>query len=326
MTSILNHRYPVPLDPANVSGVVQTPQHVLASLSESLPPFLIFFKFSSLVAALVAFHSSLQVTLTYTYLNVDMSGPPLGKQLKKSKLLRPFKGLFSRRSHSPSHQSDNTTLSISASPTNSSTSAPQVNLPSHQGAQSVTPHNATASISSSLTNNATSIPQASYQGFQSVTPHNGTASISASRTDNATYATQVSQSVIPLNATASISASPMNDATSAPRASHQGVQSVTPSNARASISASPTNNLMPQVNPQGTEYTAILELSTTPSAPLTWEHRMKEWGSTTYEGLKTAIQGIYDCSGMFPPLHTTAGVLLTISKIVDVRGSLCSSC
>ena len=46
---------------------------------------------------------------------------------------------------------------------------------------------------------------------------------------------------------------------------------------------------------------------------------MKEWGSTTYEGLKMAIQGIHDFSGSFPPLHTTAGLLLTISKVVDVR-------
>ena len=53
---------------------------------------------------------------------------------------------------------------------------------------------------------------------------------------------------------------------------------------------------------------------------------MREWGSTAYEGLKTAIQGIYDCSGSFPPLQMTAGVLLTISKVVDVRGSMCSTC
>jgi hypothetical protein len=53
---------------------------------------------------------------------------------------------------------------------------------------------------------------------------------------------------------------------------------------------------------------------------------MKEGGSTAYEGLKTAIQGIYDCSGSFPPLHTAAGVFLTISKVVDVRGSVCSMC
>ena len=45
---------------------------------------------------------------------------------------------------------------------------------------------------------------------------------------------------------------------------------------------------------------------------------MKEWGSTTYEGLKTAILRIYDCSGLFPPLQATAGVLLTISKVVCV--------
>ena len=230
-----------------------------------------------------------------------MSGPPPGKQSKKSNLLRPFKGLFSRRSRSPSHQSDNTTASISASRTNSSTAVPQVNPPSYQEAQSVTPHNATASISASPTDNATSVPQASYHGSQSVTPQ---------------------------NASASISASPTNDATSAPQASHQGAQSVTSNDTKASKSASPTNNATtaPQVNPHDTEYTAILELSTTTSAPLTWEHRMKEYGSTAYEGLKTAIQGIYDCSGMFPPLHTTAGVLLTISKVVDVRGSLCSSC
>jgi hypothetical protein len=104
--------------------------------------------------------------------------------------------------------------------------------------------------------------------------------------------------------------------------SRQGAQSVTPDNAIASISASPTNSATsaPQVNLQCTEYTAILELSPTPSGPLTWEHRMKECGSTTYEGLKTAIQGVYDCSGIFPPLQTTAGVLLTISKVVDVCG------
>ena len=229
-----------------------------------------------------------------------MSDPPPGKKSRNLNLLRPFKGLFSRRSHLPSHQSDNATASISASPTNSSTSVPQVNSPSHQGAQSVTPYNATASISASVTDDAASVPQASYQGSQSVTPH---------------------------NATASISASPTDVATSAPQASHQVAQSVTPNNARASISASPTNNATstPQVNPHDTEYTSILELSTTPSAPLTWEHRMKEYGSTAYEGLKTAIKGIYDCSGMFPPLQTTAGVLLTISKVVDVRGSLCSS-
>ena len=29
-----------------------------------------------------------------------------------------------------------------------------------------------------------------------------------------------------------------------------------------------------------------------------------------------AIQVIYDCSGIFPPLQTTDGVLLTISKVL----------
>ena len=100
---------------------------------------------------------------------VDMSDPPPGKQSKKSRLLRPIKGLFSRlHSRSPSGTQSvtphNETASISA--TNIVTSAPQT---SYQGAQSVTPRNATASISTSAANNATSAPQASYRA-QSVTP------------------------------------------------------------------------------------------------------------------------------------------------------------
>ena len=174
---------------------------------------------------------------------------------------------------------------------------------SRQRTQSVTPHNATTSISASATNDATSSPKTSYQGAQSVTTHNEKASISASPTIGATSASQANPP------------------------SHHRTQSVTPHNATASISASPTNDATStfQVIPQGTEYTAILDLSTTPST-LTWDHRMKECGSTAYEGLKMAIQEIYNFSGSFPPLQTTAGVLLTISKVVDVRGSLCSVC
>ena len=192
-----------------------------------------------------------------------MSDPPPGKQSKKSRLLRPFKSLFSTRSTSD------------------------------QGSQLlVTPDNAIASVSISPANSAISASQVNPQGAQSVT-HD--------------------------EAVASISASPMNSATSPQRA-----QSVTRDKAIASISTSPTNSATstPQVKPQGTEYTAILELSSTPSGPLSLEHRMKDWGSTAYEGLKMAIQGIYDFSGSFPPLHATAGALLTISKVVDVRGSV----
>ena len=112
------------------------------------------------------------------------------------------------------------------------------------------------------------------------------------------------------------------------RSRSRGRQSVPPHNATTSISAPPPNTATSahQVNPQDTEYTTFVGLSTTPFGPLSWEHRMKEWGSTAYEGLKTAIQGIYDCSGSFPPLQTTAGVLLTISKVVDVRGPMCYTC
>ena len=44
-------------------------------------------------------------------------------------------------------------------------------------------------------------------------------------------------------------------------------------------------------------------------------------GSLVYEGLKTVLQGLFDCSDMFLPLKTATGGLLTVFKIVDVRGS-----
>ena len=56
------------------------------------------------------------------------------------------------------HQSDNATVSISASATNDAISVTQA---SHQEAQSLASHNATASISALPTNSATSVPQAS---------------------------------------------------------------------------------------------------------------------------------------------------------------------
>ena len=213
-----------------------------------------------------------------------MSDRPPGKQSKKSRLLRPIKDLFSK-----------------------SFSRPPSPSPSHQGTQSVTPDNAIASISALPTNSATSASQVNLQSHQEAQP------------------------ATPDNAIASKSVSPMNSATSTAQVnpqSPQGTQPVAPDDATASISASLKKNTTPahQVNPQGTEYTAILELSPTPSGPLTWEHRMKAFGSTAYEGLKTAIQGVYDCSGVFPPLQTAAGVLLTICNVVDVRGSMGSAC
>ena len=40
--------------------------------------------------------------------------------------------------------------------------------------------------------------------------------------------------------------------------------------------------------------------------------------SAAYEGLKIVLQGLYDCSDMFLPLKTAAGVLMAMIKIVDV--------
>ena len=180
-------------------------------------------------------------------------------------------------------------------------------------------------------------PSPSHQGTQSVTPNNAIASASALPTNCASSASQVNpqsheaQSVTADNPIASITVSSANSTTSTHQVnpqSPQGTPPITPDTVTASTSASRVKSAtpVPQVNPQGTEYMAILELSPTPSGPLTWDHRMKARGSTAYEGLKTAIQGVYDCSAIFPPLHTTAGVLLTICKVVDVSGSMYSVC
>ena len=174
----------------------------------------------------------------------------------------------------------------------------------------------------------------SHRVTQSLATDGAIASISALPT-NATSASQVNPQshqearlVTADNAIASISVLSTNSITSTPQVkpqSPQGTQTVTLDDATASISTSPMKSSTPahQVNPQGTEYMAILELSPKPSGPLTWEHRLKACGSTAYEGLKTTIQGVYNCSGIFPPLQTAAGVLLTICSVVDVRGSIC---
>ena len=41
--------------------------------------------------------------------------------------------------------------------------------------------------------------------------------------------------------------------------------------------------------------------------------------SAAYEGLKTVLDGLYDCSDMLLPLKAASGLMLTIIKIVDVR-------
>jgi hypothetical protein len=41
-------------------------------------------------------------------------------------------------------------------------------------------------------------------------------------------------------------------------------------------------------------------------------------GSALYEGFKTVVEGLYNCSDMFLPLKTAAGGILTIIKLVEV--------
>ena len=77
----------------------------------------------------------------------------------------------------------------------------------------------------------------------------------------------------------------------------------------------PSNEPNEQYNP----YAAIGGIATTIPVPAT---RIEKMGSAAYEGLKIALQGLYDCSDMFLPLKTAAGILMAIIKIVDVSGSV----
>ena len=52
------------------------------------------------------------------------------------------------------------------------------------------------------------------------------------------------------------------------------------------------------------------------------QSQMPAVGSVAYEGLKTVLQGLYDCSDIFLPLKTAAGGLLTVIKMIDVHGSI----
>jgi hypothetical protein len=52
------------------------------------------------------------------------------------------------------------------------------------------------------------------------------------------------------------------------------------------------------------------------------ETRVQRTASVAYEGLKTVVRGLSDCSDMFPPLKTATQGLLTIIDIVEVSGSM----
>ena len=107
-------------------------------------------------------------------------------------------------------------------------------------------------------------------------------------------------------ATAPIPASHANHPPSATRA---------PPGTESTLTTPPFDSSKPQNNP----YEAIGgAVPPTPS-------QMQAAGSVAYEGLKTVLQGLYDCSDIFLPLKTTAGGLLTVIKIIDVCGSICRS-
>ena len=67
------------------------------------------------------------------------------------------------------------------------------------------------------------------------------------------------------------------------------------------------------------EYAAISGIPTMPLDGLTPGQRMKERGSTAYQGLIAVVQALSDCSDIFLPLKAACNVILTVHKTIDVR-------
>ena len=72
--------------------------------------------------------------------------------------------------------------------------------------------------------------------------------------------------------------------------------------------------------PQNNAYLAIGGLPAVVVDPETTTRvqQAKAVGSVVYEGFKTVLKGLYDCSDMFLPLKTAAGGILTIIEFVEV--------
>ena len=79
-----------------------------------------------------------------------------------------------------------------------------------------------------------------------------------------------------------------------------------------------SGNLAPQDN----DYLAIGGGLPAMVDPETRVQQAKEVGSIVYEGMKIVVKGLYDCSGMFAPLKTVAGGILTFIELVEVSGSM----
>ena len=70
--------------------------------------------------------------------------------------------------------------------------------------------------------------------------------------------------------------------------------------------------------PQNNDYLAIGGLPAAVDDPQTRVQQAKEVGSVAYEGFKTVIEGLYDCSDIFLPLKTATGGILTFIKLFEV--------
>jgi hypothetical protein len=71
--------------------------------------------------------------------------------------------------------------------------------------------------------------------------------------------------------------------------------------------------------PQDSDHQAVSGLPAVVVDPEPRVHQANAVESAFYEGFKTVVEGLYDCSDMFLPLKTVAGGILKIIKVVEVR-------
>ncbi|KAG5651142.1 hypothetical protein H0H81_009734, partial [Sphagnurus paluster] len=163
----------------------------------------------------------------------------------------------------------------------------------------------------SITSN---LPQVPTSGLVSMSSNTASMSMPALAVQQPTTAPNATQSPATITPVAPITSRSLQTLPSMPESASPSDISNTPS-----ASAAPHASIGSQMSelPQENPYMALGGLSSPPVVPKTRGEQIKAVGSVAYEGLKTVLQGLNDCSDSFPPLKTATGVFLKVIDMVE---------